>query len=236
MSELGIIEFVDRIATKSGWGIGPDGRPSQDLLHVRKLLANSLRNPIVERLRVPGGSLLADLQQQSMEIAEIKGWGTNPDNTDTPEKLRLIWTEIIEARQEYAKIMETWTMNVPRNRLYTFGVYCEGLKILYRTEAADILLRTLHLGGIHQIQFPDPTLEQLPIVQEFSQFPARQADLEGILKATSTAFSMNRMEDFSTGLIQLAYYCIAIAYEDGFDIFEIAHMKNVENMSRTWEK
>lgn len=126
--------------------------------------------------------MLEELKAMQMELAQLKGWGTakDIDTINVPQKIALIGNEIHEAQEAIEKFHDHWFNSYDywselseKDLSYSFMASRVGilknwraygseldssLKDLieeYKMECSDVLQRTLHLGGIYNITFPD---------------------------------------------------------------------------------
>ena len=75
---------------------------------------------------------IAKLQKEILALAKKKGWGTTPDDVIFSEKIALLHGEVAEALHAYRQ-----------HRMAGKDGVAE--------EFADIIMRTLHLAGIYEI-------------------------------------------------------------------------------------
>ena len=125
--------------------------------------------------------MLEELKIIQMKLAEAKGWGTSiEDNINIPHKIALIGNEFHEAQEEIEKFQIKWKdsldywsniaedtssslfmasrINHMKNWRDCKSDLSPNLRTFienYEMECCDVLQRTLHLGGILGITFPD---------------------------------------------------------------------------------
>ncbi|MBD3251188.1 hypothetical protein GF380_01815 [Candidatus Uhrbacteria bacterium] len=85
---------------------------------------------------------IKELQQAVLKLAEEKGFGTTPEMVNVGEKIALIHTELSEAFEAYRK------------------QHMDG-KDGFREELADVLIRTIHLAGIFEIDLEQEIAEKM---------------------------------------------------------------------------
>ncbi|MBU0707723.1 hypothetical protein KKG41_05115 [Patescibacteria group bacterium] len=87
---------------------------------------------------------LSELQKKVMELANEKNWGTKPDDVIFAEKLALLHQEVSEALEAYRAGRLTGKDGV-------------------QEELADIILRTLHLAGVYNIDLEKEILKKIKL-------------------------------------------------------------------------
>jgi len=149
-----------------------------------------------------------------MEQAQRKGFGTEPQEINVPEKFVLIHSEISEAYHA----LETSRME-GRNGFYE--------------ELGDVLQRTLHLGGIYGANFGDLVEYSLDLFKRASA----EEKLLRLHKVTSVAYEHyrhKRLDNLKNTLAYLAHAIILISEQYGFDINDIVAKKMKLNLDRDW--
>jgi len=84
------------------------------------------------------------LTEQVLKLANEKGWVTDKDKVNVPEKIALIHTEIAEAYEAYRKKQ----IDGPHG---------------FKEELADALIRIFHLCGVFEIDVEKEVLNKLEI-------------------------------------------------------------------------
>jgi len=154
---------------------------------------------------------LEKYKQTVLRQAKEKGWGSTSDKLSVPEKIVLIHVEISEAYQAFLKSKA--------NGRHGFN-----------EELADVLQRTLHLGGAFGIDFSVEPEEEISI----------QSPEKGFLllhKAASEAYEYYRHKEdskFQQSLLSLAYILVEFSKFLQFDL-ESAFLEKFQlNKKRTW--
>ena len=191
--------------------------------------------------------MLENLKTLVMAQAREKSFGITPADVIVSEKMLGIATEIAEAeeiieevRQEQeavrlwcrnydtvhdGKIAMSWLLI---NSMFDTSPDRSHL-LHYESEWGDVLQRTLHLGGIFEVHFPD----------DYLRVPARgtheRAEKAYNLAMTASQhYRKKRIPEFSNGLIEISHYCVGVAKADNFNIERVVLDKIEANKTRVW--
>ncbi len=139
--------------------------------------------------------------------------GTEPEEIIVAEKIALIHSEISEAYEAFLK----------NNYTDRHGVH---------EEMADVLLRTLHLGGIFKVPMdgPEPDIAMPQSMEE------RIATLHLITSEAYECYRHKKMEEFKNLLAVLAWSAVGLAVLHSFDLEAEVAKKMEINRHRTWDK
>ncbi len=157
---------------------------------------------------------IENLKKVVMQQAKAKGFGTKPNEVKVYEKIALIHSEISEAYSAY------------------LNGNMDGKDGFYE-EIGDTFQRTLHLGGIYNINF-SKSKDNKGILP-----PTMDAKIAYLHKIVSEAFENyrhNNIEQFKNGLVKLAFSLIVLSDSYKFSL-EKAVLKKVDyNKDRDWNK
>ncbi|MFC1774763.1 hypothetical protein ACFLZN_00420 [Nanoarchaeota archaeon] len=193
--------------------------------------------------------MLNDLKSKIMSLAREKGWGASPDEINVHEKIAFIASELAEASEEYAKAADVylifrrqlveagyiyWASNVMmcESQFQPVGEKTERFVIAYRKEWGDVLQRTLHLGGIFGVDFPE-CMDDVMI--DGYRRSKRDSEFIRVLFRAHAHYRHNRLTEFRLGLVEVAHYCMAVSIQDSFDIAQLVLEKIEENRNRSWD-